>query len=59
LSIISPIITDGLFRQAFSNDDGTLHKLRQKASNSKYDKYIYIFCYLFRYFSVADNLFLL
>ncbi len=46
LSIISPIITDGLFRQAFSNDDGTLHKLRQKASNSKYDKYIYSVIYL-------------
>ncbi len=59
LSIISPIITDGLFQQALFNDDGTLQKLRQKASNSKYNIYTHIFSYLFRYISVADNLFLL
>ncbi|CAF4027750.1 unnamed protein product, partial [Adineta steineri] len=36
LSIISPIITNGLFRQTLLNDDnGVLHKIRQKTS----DKY--------------------
>ena len=39
LSIISPIITDGLFRETVFNNDGAFRKLRQKTSNSKYNKY--------------------
>ena len=35
LSIISPIITDGLLRRTFLHDDGILQKIRHKASNSK------------------------
>ena len=50
LSIISPIITDGLIRQALFHNDGALQKLRQKTSNS-----MYIYIYSLIYFDIIKN----